>query len=127
MPVVVTDAEGNDSIAIRPTTILGLSWDHRALDGAQAAQFLAERQAPPRGMDGSMSDELWVCHLGTVDYRDALALQERVRAARQQDELPDVLLMLEHWPVYTRGRRSAAGELPMGEEWYAAAGHRDRR
>jgi pyruvate/2-oxoglutarate dehydrogenase complex dihydrolipoamide acyltransferase (E2) component len=39
--VVVTDAEGNDSIAIRPMTILGLSWDHRALDGAQAAQFLA--------------------------------------------------------------------------------------
>jgi pyruvate/2-oxoglutarate dehydrogenase complex dihydrolipoamide acyltransferase (E2) component len=39
-PVVVTDAEGNDSIAIRPTTILGLSWDHRALDGALAAQFL---------------------------------------------------------------------------------------
>ncbi|MDX6343565.1 MAG: hypothetical protein QOH87_3703, partial [Trebonia sp.] len=33
--------EGNDSIAIRPMTILGLSWDHRALDGAQAAQFLA--------------------------------------------------------------------------------------
>jgi pyruvate/2-oxoglutarate dehydrogenase complex dihydrolipoamide acyltransferase (E2) component len=40
-PVVVTDAEGNDAIAIRPMTILGLSWDHRALDGAQAAQFLA--------------------------------------------------------------------------------------
>jgi pyruvate/2-oxoglutarate dehydrogenase complex dihydrolipoamide acyltransferase (E2) component len=40
-PVVVTDAEGNDSIAIRPMTILGLSWDHRALDGAIAAQFLA--------------------------------------------------------------------------------------
>jgi pyruvate/2-oxoglutarate dehydrogenase complex dihydrolipoamide acyltransferase (E2) component len=40
-PVVVTDADGNDSIAIRPTTILGLSWDHRALDGVIAAQFLA--------------------------------------------------------------------------------------
>jgi pyruvate/2-oxoglutarate dehydrogenase complex dihydrolipoamide acyltransferase (E2) component len=39
--VVVTDAEGNDSIAIRPMVILGLSWDHRALDGALAAQFLA--------------------------------------------------------------------------------------
>ena len=39
--VVVTDADGNDSIAIRPMTILGLSWDHRALDGAVAAQFLA--------------------------------------------------------------------------------------
>jgi 2-oxoglutarate dehydrogenase E2 component (dihydrolipoamide succinyltransferase) len=41
-PVVVTDADGNDSIAIRPICILGLSWDHRALDGVLAAQFLAE-------------------------------------------------------------------------------------
>jgi pyruvate/2-oxoglutarate dehydrogenase complex dihydrolipoamide acyltransferase (E2) component len=40
-PVVVTDDDGNDSIAIRPMTVLGLSWDHRALDGALAAQFLA--------------------------------------------------------------------------------------
>jgi pyruvate/2-oxoglutarate dehydrogenase complex dihydrolipoamide acyltransferase (E2) component len=40
-PVVVTDGDGNDSIAIRPMTIFGLSWDHRALDGALAAQFLA--------------------------------------------------------------------------------------
>ena len=42
-PVVVTDDDGNDVIAIRPMTILGLSWDHRALDGAQAAQFLGAR------------------------------------------------------------------------------------
>jgi pyruvate/2-oxoglutarate dehydrogenase complex dihydrolipoamide acyltransferase (E2) component len=40
-PVVVTDEHGNDSIAIRPMCVLGLSWDHRALDGALAAQFLA--------------------------------------------------------------------------------------
>ncbi len=74
-------------------------------------------------MDGSrVSRELWVCHLGTVEYRDALALQERVRAARQHNEIPDVLLTLEHWPVYTRGRRSAPGELPMGEEWYSMQG-----
>jgi lipoyl(octanoyl) transferase len=32
------------------------------------------------------------------------------------------MLMLEHWPVYTRGRRSGAGELPMGEDWYRAQG-----
>jgi pyruvate/2-oxoglutarate dehydrogenase complex dihydrolipoamide acyltransferase (E2) component len=31
----------DDAIAIRPMTILGLGWDHRALDGAQAAGFLA--------------------------------------------------------------------------------------
>jgi lipoate-protein ligase B len=66
--------------------------------------------------------ELWVCHLGTLDYREALALQDRVRAARQADALPDVLLTLEHWPVYTRGRRSGPGELPMGEDWYLMQG-----
>ncbi|MDQ3678467.1 MAG: 2-oxo acid dehydrogenase subunit E2 [Actinomycetota bacterium] len=40
-PVVVTDSFGEDAIAIRPMVILGLSWDHRALDGALAAKFLA--------------------------------------------------------------------------------------
>lgn len=43
--VVVTDATGADAIAIRPMTILGLSWDHRALDGVAAAQFLAAVKA----------------------------------------------------------------------------------
>jgi pyruvate/2-oxoglutarate dehydrogenase complex dihydrolipoamide acyltransferase (E2) component len=38
--IVIADDDGNDMIEIRPQTILGLSWDHRALDGAQAAQFL---------------------------------------------------------------------------------------
>ena len=39
-PVVRTDDDGNDSIAIRKMTYLCMSWDHRALDGALAAQFL---------------------------------------------------------------------------------------
>jgi pyruvate/2-oxoglutarate dehydrogenase complex dihydrolipoamide acyltransferase (E2) component len=39
-PVVVTDADGNESIAIRPMVNLILGWDHRALDGIYAAQFL---------------------------------------------------------------------------------------
>ncbi|MEA2130733.1 MAG: lipoyl(octanoyl) transferase [Solirubrobacteraceae bacterium] len=69
-----------------------------------------------------MTNELWVCRLGTLEYRTALELQERVRAARQEDRIPDVLLLLEHPPVYTRGRRSGAAELPMGEAWYLAQG-----
>jgi lipoyl(octanoyl) transferase len=69
-----------------------------------------------------VSAELWVCHLGVVEYREALALQERVRAARQAGAVPDVLLTLQHWPVLTRGRRSGAGELPMGEDWYRMQG-----
>jgi len=66
--------------------------------------------------------DLWVCELDVVEYGDALALQERVRAARQAHAIPDTLLLLEHPPVYTRGRRSLPGELPLGEDWYRAQG-----
>src|SRR3954451_1215780 len=69
-----------------------------------------------------MADELWVANLGTVEYREAYAIQERVRARRQAGEIPDTLLLVEHPPVYTRGRRTGPGELPMGEDWYRAQG-----
>ena len=39
-PVVVTQAEGSESIAIHSTGILGVSWDHRAVDGAYVSLFL---------------------------------------------------------------------------------------
>ena len=61
-------------------------------------------------------------HLGRIAYRDALALQLRVRAARQRDLIPDTVLTLEHDPVYTRGRRSDPAELPFGDAWYAEKG-----
>jgi lipoate-protein ligase B len=70
----------------------------------------------------SEQPELWVADLGQVPYADALAFQERLRAARQDERLPDCLLLLEHPPVYTRGRRTGPGELPMGEDWYRAQG-----
>jgi lipoyl(octanoyl) transferase len=66
--------------------------------------------------------ELWVAQLGTVPYRDGVELQETVRARRQAGELPDVLLVLEHPPVYTKGKRTEPGDLPMGEDWYRAQG-----
>jgi lipoyl(octanoyl) transferase len=66
--------------------------------------------------------ELWVCHLGTVPYRAALAIQQDLAARRQVGGLPDTLLLLEHPPVYTRGRRSQPGELTLGEDFYRARG-----
>ena len=60
--------------------------------------------------------------LGTVPYAEGLALQRRVRAARQADLIPDTALLLEHAPVYTRGRRTGPGELPLGEDFYRAQG-----
>ena len=67
-------------------------------------------------------DELWVCNLGQVPYREALDIQECVREQRQAGEIPDTLLLLEHPPVYTRGRRSDAEDLPLGEGFYRAKG-----
>ena len=41
-PMVVTDEHGNDAIAIRLMMFLCLSYDHRLVDGAYAAQFMAQ-------------------------------------------------------------------------------------
>jgi lipoyl(octanoyl) transferase len=68
------------------------------------------------------SDEIWVCHLGHVPYSDGIVIQETIRARRTAGELPDTLLLLEHPPVYTRGRRSAAQDLPFSEDFYRAKG-----
>ena len=66
--------------------------------------------------------ELWVIRAGQVPYEDARATQKRLEEARHAGEVPDVMLLLEHPPVYTKGRRSTAGELPMGEDWYRMQG-----
>ena len=41
-PVVVTDANGQDSISIRSMVYLALSYDHRLVDGADASRFLVD-------------------------------------------------------------------------------------
>src|SRR3954463_3474937 len=69
-----------------------------------------------------MADELRVAQLGRIPDAGALALQEDVRSRRQRDEPPDTLLLLEHPPVYTRGRRTLPADLPMGEDWYRMQG-----
>lgn len=68
------------------------------------------------------ADELWVCHLGHVPYSDGVALQGTLRERRLAGELPDLMLMLEHPAVYTRGRRAGAEDLPFPENFYRAKG-----
>jgi lipoyl(octanoyl) transferase len=68
-------------------------------------------------------DDLLVCHLGRVDYRAGTTLQEHLRSRVQAGDLGDTVLMLEHDPVYTLGRRAEpARDLPMGESWYLGQG-----
>jgi lipoyl(octanoyl) transferase len=74
------------------------------------------------GAVGETSRELWVCHLGVVPYQEAVGIQEQLRARRQAGELGDMLLLLEHPPVYTVGRRAAAEELPFPADFYRQRG-----
>jgi lipoyl(octanoyl) transferase len=67
-------------------------------------------------------DEVLTVRCGLIPYEEARRTQKRIEAARQADEVPDVLLLLEHHPVYTKGRRTQPGELAMGEDWYRMQG-----
>jgi lipoyl(octanoyl) transferase len=69
-----------------------------------------------------MPGELWVCHLGRVPYRQASEWQEVLRERVIAGELPDLMLLLEHEPVYTLGRRSGADDLPLSEDWLRGRG-----
>ena len=57
-----------------------------------------------------------------VPYEEARQAQLELAEARHAQRIPDTVLLLEHPPVYTKGRRSTAAELPMGEDWYRMQG-----
>jgi lipoyl(octanoyl) transferase len=65
---------------------------------------------------------LWSTRLGLVPYAEATELQLNVAAARREGSIPDTLLLLEHPPVLTKGRRTDPRELGMGEDWYRMQG-----
>jgi lipoyl(octanoyl) transferase len=65
---------------------------------------------------------IWCARVGELPYEEARAMQKRLEAARHEGEIPDVLLLLEHPPVYTKGRRTDPSELGMGEDWYRMQG-----
>lgn len=60
--------------------------------------------------------------LGRVDYPAAWAWQKELYLARLEDERPDSLMLLEHPPTYTLGRRADENDLLYGEAEMAAQG-----
>jgi len=65
-----------------------------------------------------MALEAQLINLGTVDYREALDLQRSLAAAVAEGSKPDTVLLLEHPPTITLGRRTEEGEVhvPDGAE-----------
>jgi len=56
-----------------------------------------------------------IVRLGRMDYAAALAIQEKILAKRQNGEIPDVLLLVEHPPVLTVGRSGSLSNVLLGE------------
>jgi lipoyl(octanoyl) transferase len=57
--------------------------------------------------------DLQVLRLGLVDYREAWDRQREIHAGVVEGTVPDTLLLLEHPPVYTAGRRTEPHERPF--------------
>jgi lipoyl(octanoyl) transferase len=72
-------------------------------------------------MESARRSVAWA-FLGRVPYRQAEALQHRLREALLRGETGESLLLLEHPHVYTLGRNAGRQDLLVGEEWLAARG-----
>lgn len=64
-------------------------------------------------------DAAW---LGRCDYEETSRLQEELVERRRTGEIGDLLLMLEHPPTYTLGRRTRPGDLPHDRDYYRERG-----
>lgn len=64
-------------------------------------------------------DSVW---LGRIAYEPAFALQQETAERRASGAIPDTLLLLEHEPVYTLGRRATEAEILLDGTMLAARG-----
>ena len=76
-----------------------------------AARLRAEPDAPLR-----------ILTLGTVDYREAWAIQQELVASRRDERVGDTVVLVEHPPVYTLGRRATLEHVLLDDAGRAASG-----
>ena len=135
-PVVITDEQGNDAIGIRSMMYLPMTYDHRLVDGAYAAQFLRDlkrnletwpidayialtERVPLRRQPGGA----YLYDLpGLTPYDDAVALMTELAAARSQGAVPDTVILCEHPAVVTLGASADEGADAVSRETLAAHG-----
>jgi lipoate-protein ligase B len=74
------------------------------------------------GGGGTPGGEVWLLDLGCVEYGAAYELQRRLQAERDADRVPDLLLLVEHPPVITLGRRGSRADVFLTDAELAARG-----
>ena len=77
---------------------------------------------PVRRLRAEPGTPLRMLELGVVEYRAAWELQKDLVARRQDDRTGDTVVLLEHPPVYTLGRRATAEHVLLDAEALSAAG-----
>jgi lipoate-protein ligase B len=70
----------------------------------------------------SVGDEVWLLDLGRVEYGAAYALQRRLLEERDAERVPDLLLLVEHPPVITLGRRGSRDDVFLPDHELAERG-----
>ena len=78
--------------------------------------------APTRQLRADPDGPLHAIELDLVPYREAWELQQQLVDGRQRGSLPDTVVMLEHPPVYTLGRRASDDNVLLDAEQLALAG-----
>ncbi len=66
--------------------------------------------------------EINIINMGTVEYQEALNLQEYLLEKRQKDQINDTLILLEHPPVITLGRRGKESNILAGKDFLESRG-----
>jgi lipoate-protein ligase B len=74
------------------------------------------------GAGGRGSPDVWLLDLGRVEYGAAYELQRRLQAERDADRVPDLLILVEHPPVITLGRRGSREHVFLTDDQLAARG-----
>ena len=82
----------------------------------------ARAPGDPRDLRADARAPLTIVRAGRVDYPTAWAWQRDLAVRRARDEVGDVLLLLEHPPVYTLGRRADETNLVTDAAWRDARG-----
>ncbi len=79
--------------------------------------------APPHpGKSSTEKKPFWIIDLGRQAYKEIWGLQQRLVRARREERIPDVLLLLEHDPVFTLGRRGRKENMLLSKEALQARG-----
>lgn len=73
-------------------------------------------------LNGQSSGSIQVVRTGQLDYLPAWDLQRALVAARKQNTVPDLLLLVEHPPTYTIGRSGSRSNLLIGDAMLSAVG-----